>query len=198
MAEVKDTPKPAAEGPKGPTKDVARTVPAQAPASETMPWSPFTFMRRFAEEMDRLFEDFGVGVGWRLPSAVTRGRELLKRETGLISADWSPRIDIQQREGELRVHADLPGLTKDDVKVDVTDDMLTIRGERKHEKKEEHEGYAYSECSYGSFYRAIPLPEGADPSKATAEFRNGVLEVTIPAPSRQEPKSHRVEVREGK
>ena len=72
--------------------------------------------------------------------------------------------------------------------------MLTIQGERKHEKKEEREGYCYSECSYGSFYRAIPLPEGAEASKATADFHNGVLEVTVPAPSRPEPKARRVEV----
>ena len=104
-----------------------------------------------------------------------------------------------QKDGNLLVRADLPGLTKEDIKVEVTDDTLTIQGERKQEKKkEEREGYSYSECSYGSFYRAIPLPEGVDPSKATAEFRNGVLEVTVPAPSHPEPKARRLEVREGK
>jgi len=198
MVEVKEAPKQTTDGAKGQTKDVARTAPAPAPAPETAHGSPFTFMRRFAEDMDRLFQDFGVGFGWHVPSAVARGRELLRRETGLIPAEWSPRVDIQQREGQLHVHADLPGLTKDDIKVDVTDDTLTIRGERKQEKKEQREGYSYSECSYGSFYRAIPLPEGAEASKTTAEFRNGVLEVTLPVPSRPESKVRRVEVREGK
>ena len=89
-------------------------------------------------------------------------------------------------------------MSKEDINVEVTDDLLTIEGERKHEEKEEPEGYWYSECSYGSFYRAIPLPEGAEVSKAAADFRKGVLEVTIPVPSRPEPKSRRLEVREGK
>ena len=96
------------------------------------------------------------------------------------------------------VRADLPGMAKDDFKVEVSDDMLTIEGERKHEKKEEREWYHYSERSYGSFYRAIPLPEGIDASKATSEFRNGVLEVTMPAPTRKEQKARRLEIREGK
>ena len=59
------------------------------------------------------------------------------------------------------VRADLPGMSKEDIKVEVTDGVITIQGERKQEKKEEREGYSYSECSYGSFYRSIPLPEGA-------------------------------------
>ena len=86
-----------------------------------------------------------------------------------------------EREGQVVVRADLPGMSKDDIKVEVSDGLLTIQGERKNEKKEEREGYCYSECSFGTFYRAIPLPEGAEASKATADFRNGVLEVTVPA-----------------
>jgi HSP20 family protein len=148
--------------------------------------------------MDRLFEDFGAGVGLHLPRALTRGREFLRRETGLVPAEWSPRVDILEKNGNLLIRADLPGLSKDDVKVEVTDDAVTIQGERRHERKEEREGYHYSECSYGRFHRAIPLPEGANASKATAEFRNGVLEVTIPMPQRPEPKTRRLEIHESK
>ena len=82
--------------------------------------------------------------------------------------------------------------------MEISDDQLTIQGERKLDKKEEREGYRYCECSYGSFYRTIPLPEGIDTAKATADFRNGVLEVTVPGPSRPKPKARPVEVREGK
>ncbi len=195
MAEVNEAPQPTTEGAKEQRADIARTAPPAA--SPALPASPFGFMRRFAEEMDHLVEDFGLGFGWHLPRALTRGRELLRRETGLIPAEWSPRVDIGQKDGNLVVRADLPGLSKDDIKVDITEDALTIQGERKQEKKEEREGYSYSECSYGSFYRAIPLPEGADASKATAEFRNGVLEVVVPAPARPESKARRLEVREG-
>jgi len=155
-------------------------------------------MRRFAEEMDQLFENFGLQTGWRMPSLLTRGHELLRREAGFAPGDWSPRIDVLERDGQFVVHADLPGLTKDDVKVDVTDDVVTIQGERKHHKKEEREGYCYSECSYGSFFRTIPLPAGAEAAKAQAQFNNGVLEITMPAPKQGAPKARRLEVREGK
>ena len=96
------------------------------------------------------------------------------------------------------IRADLPGLSKEDVKVEIADGVITIEGERKQEKKEEREGYFYSECGYGSFYRAIPIPEGAEASQATAEFRQGVLEVTVPVPSRPESKARRLEVLEVK
>jgi HSP20 family protein len=151
-------------------------------------------MRRFAEEMDRLFEDFGVGFGLHAPKFLTRGHELLRREAGLIPAEWSPRIDVHCRDGKLMLRADLPGLRKDDIKVEITPDALTIQGERRHEKKEEREGAFYNECSYGSFYRCIPLPEGVDAAKATADFTNGVLEIAMPAPGRTEPKARKLEI----
>ena len=87
-------------------------------------------------------------------------------------------------------------MTKDDIKVEVTDEMLTIQGQRKQEKEEKREGYYYGERAYGSFYRAIPLPEGTEPAKATAEIHNGVLEVTMPAPEEPEKKSRLLEVQE--
>ena len=113
-------------------------------------------MRHFAEDMDRLFDEFGM----RLPSFFGRGRELLRREVGLIPAEWSPRVEIREQGGQVLVRADLPGLAKDDIQVEMTHELLTIRGERKQEKKEEREGYAYSECSYGSFYRGHSAARG--------------------------------------
>jgi len=195
MAEVKEAPRPKTENGLGQTKDIAPRTTA-APMKAT--GSPFTYMRRFAEEMDHLFENFGLQTGFRLPSFLTRGHELLRREAGFIPGEWSPQIDVLEREGQFAVRVDLPGLFKEDVKVDVTDDVLTIHGERKQQKKEEREGYCYSECSYGSFYRAIPLPAGADVSKATAHFHNGVLEIAMPAPTHGGKKARRLEVREGK
>ena len=195
MAEVKEAPKPKTENAPGQARDIAPRT-STAPAKSI--GSPFTLMRRFAEDMDHLFEDFGLESGWHLPRFLSRGRELLRREVGFVPAEWSPRIDVLEREGQFVVRADLPGLSRDDIKVEVSDDLITLQGERKHEKKEEREGYCYSECSFGSFYRTIPLPESADASKATADFRNGVLEITVPAPSRPQPKARRLEVREGK
>jgi len=195
MAEVKEAPKPKTENGPAQTREVAPRT-SSAPMRSNV--SPFVLMRRFAREMDHLFEDFGLESGLHLPRFLSRGRELLRREAGFVPAEWSPQIDVLEREGKFVVRADVRGLSKDDIKVEVSDNLLTITGERKHEEKEEREGYCYSERSYGSFYRTIPLPEGADASKATADFSKGVLEVTVPAPSRPEPKARRLEVREGK
>jgi HSP20 family protein len=195
MAEVKEAPKPKTESGPGQAKDIA---PCTATAPLMAAGSPVAIMRRFAREMDRLFEDFGLESGLRVPRFLSRGRELLRREAGFVPAEWAPRVDVLEREEQFVIRADLPGMSKEDIKVEVSDDVLTIQGERKHEEKEEREGYYYNERSYGSFYRAIPLPEGADASKATADFRKGVLEVSVPAPSRRESKARRLEVREGK
>ena len=177
---------------------VKSTAPSGSTALRRAMDSPFTLIRRFADEMDRLFEDFGGGFGLRMPSLLTRGHEPFRRESRLVPAEWSPRVDILERDGQFVVRADLPGLTKEDIKVELTENLLTLQGERKQEKKEEREGYYYNERFQGSFYRAIPLPEGIDASKATAEFRNGVLEVVMPAPARPESKARRLEINEGK
>jgi HSP20 family protein len=156
--------------------------------------SPFTFMRRFSEEMDRLFEDFRVGGGFLAPS-FGRGLERLGE---LERSAWSPQVEVFERGGQLVVRADLPGMTRDDIDVDITDDALVLRGERKSEREEDEEGYYRTERSYGSFYRQIPLPEGASAENAAATFRNGVLEITMPAPERAEqPQRRRLEIREG-
>jgi len=190
MSAVKEAPKAT----NGPAQEKEIT-----PRKSVLPgrWygSPFATMRRFAEEMDRAFEEFGLGSRFHFPSMFTRGRELLRRETGMIPAEWSPRVEVLEKEGYFVVRAELPGLTKDDVKAEIMENVLTITGERKQEKKEEHEGYSYSECSYCSFYRAIPLPEGVEVAKATADCKNGVLEVTIPVVTPPQPKTRRLEVR---
>ena len=132
--------------------------------------SPFSVVKRFGEEMDRLFGDFGLDRNW-IPPALT----------GEAGRTWTPQVEIFERDGELVVRADLPGLKKEDVKVELTDEGLTIEGERRSEHEENGEGYYRSERNYGNFYRRVPLPEGVDPDDATAKFHDGVLEVTMPA-----------------
>lgn len=141
--------------------------------------NPFSLMRRFSNEMDRLFEGFGF-----------RPRFF---ETPVETALWAPNVEVLEKEGKLLVRADLPGLTKDDVKVGVTDDVLTLEGERKQEKEEKREGYFRSERSYGAFYRAIPLPEGVKADGIVANFKNGVLEVAMPL-VKEEKKVKKIEV----
>jgi HSP20 family protein len=92
------------------------------------------------------------------------------------------------------VRADLPGLKKEDVNIELTDDSLAIEGERREEREEDREGYYRSERTYGSFHRVVPLPEGAIPETAKATFNNGVLEVVLQAPPREVSRKRRVEI----
>lgn len=154
---------------------------------------PFRMLERMADEMDRLFEDFGVGRSWLTPRF---GRGWLRPRRSELE-EWTPDIEMFSRNNELVVRADLPGLTKDDVKVDITDDRLTIQGERKREHEEEKGGVYRCERSYGSFYREIPLPEGAITEQAKATFKDGVLEVTMPAPPEHVRRGRRLEITEG-
>ncbi|HKT78954.1 MAG TPA: Hsp20/alpha crystallin family protein [Vicinamibacterales bacterium] len=146
--------------------------------------SPFSMLDRFADEVDRMFSDFGLGRGWRRPGAMSQ------------SMAWMPQVEVSQRNNEFVVRADLPGLKKEDVKVDVTDEALTIQGERRREHEEERSGVYRSERSYGSFYRTIPLPEGAITEQAKATFKDGVLEVIMPAPPEQVNRGRRLEISE--
>lgn len=91
-----------------------------------------------------------------------------------------PRTDIAETDSLLEVSVELPGIDRQDVDISLTDNTLTIKGEKKSEREENKKGYHLSERSYGSFYRSIPLPSGVDTDKANAEFKNGVLTVTLP------------------
>ncbi len=107
---------------------------------------------------------------------------------------WTPQIETFQRGDQFVVRADLPGLKKEDVDIELTEDSLTIEGERREEREEDREGYYRSERSYGSFYRIVPLPEGAITESAKATFNNGVLEVTIQAPPKEVSRKRRLEI----
>jgi HSP20 family protein len=143
---------------------------AQPPARhESAAVSPFRTLERFADEVTRIFDDFGLGRAWsRVPAA-----------SDLLA--WAPRVDITQHNDELLIRADLPGLEKDDVKVNVTEDAVTIHGERHRAQEEERDGVYRTERNYGTFYRTIPLPVGTVTDQAKASFKNGVLEIRMPA-----------------
>jgi HSP20 family protein len=136
---------------------------------------PFSMMRR-------LMEDFGFGGGLLAP-AIGLDREL-----------WTPQIEVFERDGKLIVSTDLPGLKKDDVRVEVKDNVLTIEGERRDEHRDEQG--RWSERTYGRFYRSIALPEGVNADSASATFNNGVLEITLDAPQRNQQRGRQIEVRE--
>ena len=120
--------------------------------------SPFSLFRDFADEMDRAVH----GIA------------------GTHKGAWSPTVDVRHCAGNLVINAELPGLKKDEVKVELTDDAVVIQGERNQEHSEDHEGYHRWERNYGKFYRSIPLPEGAKTDEIKAELQDGVLKVSIP------------------
>jgi HSP20 family protein len=163
MSEVK-VEKQNVPAPREASKSVMNDFFAPAFPSRFMGMSPFGIMRQFAEEMDRNF------LGG---NASQEG--------------WYPAVDVRKANGNLVVTAELPGIRKEDMKVEVKDDALIIRGERKQEQEKEEGGYRRYERRYGSFYRAIPLPQGANSEQARAELNDGVLKISIPTP---EPKAN--------
>ncbi|MDM7915637.1 MAG: Hsp20/alpha crystallin family protein [Candidatus Eisenbacteria bacterium] len=128
--------------------------------------SPFDLMRRFTEEMGRWFDGFGPRAG-----AMRSGR---------AAVSWAPPVEILERDNHLLVRAELPGMKKEDVKVEVREGDLVIHGERRREHEERREGMVQSEWSYGEFYRRLPLPDDVDASQANGRFHDGILEISLP------------------
>jgi HSP20 family protein len=162
--------------------------------------SPFELMQRMSDDMDRLFEQFGFGrMGLGLGATVGSllGSDLADRSQRLSSGQtfWAPQVETMRRGDRFVVRADLPGINKDDVNVEVDNDVLSISGERRSEQRDEREGFFRSERSYGSFYRAIPLPEAVSADQVEAKFNDGVLEISLPAPKRAERKTRKIPIR---
>jgi len=142
------------------------------------------------EDMDRLFEDFALGRGLRSFGNIER--DLWSGATS--QGAWTPQVETFRRGDKLVVRADLPGLKKEDVNVEVDDGMLTISGERSEEHEDNRDDYYRSERSYGQFFRSIPLPEGVTGEQCDATFKDGVLEVTMPKPA-ETSKRRRIDVK---
>ena len=169
-------------------KDEKEKMELERTAPET---SPFRMMRRFTKDMERLFEGF---PGFGFPTFFRNDfRPFL---TEFDNMEWLPQLEVLHKNEQFIVRADLPGLTKDDVVIELTNDILTIRGERKAETEEKREGFFRTERMYGSFYRQVPLPEGVKTENAMATFTNGVLEITIPAATKVEPELRKLEIKE--
>ena len=147
---------------------------------------PFALMREMASDFDRMFGES--------PRPFFRWPSLRRRATSEIG--WYPEIDVFEKDNRLVTKIDLPGMKKDDVKVEVTDGQLAISGERKREVEEKGEELYRCERECGSFYRSVPLPEGAKIEDVKATFTDGVLEVSVPLPAKPEAKVRRVEIQE--
>jgi HSP20 family protein len=135
---------------------------------------PFDDFRKFEEMMNRMFESFlGRPTSRRLLSSGERG-------TVVPSEYREPFIDVMEKDKEIIAIAEMPGLEKKDIKINVTEDMLEISAETKQEEKKEEKGYVYRERRSGSYYRAISLPSPVDPDNSKATYENGVLEIKMP------------------
>lgn len=146
-----------------------------------MRWDPFGEMLRMQRDMDRIFS--------RMGTAETRGAETA------AAVAWMPKIDVKSKGDDIVVHVELPGIDPDEVDIEVTDGVLTIKGERKAEEEREDEGWIIRESSYGSFERSMVLPEGVDPGSISAEYTDGILEVHVPkALEAAKPKTTKVSV----
>jgi HSP20 family protein len=142
-------------------------------------WDPTREIDSLQSEFNRLFDSF-LGNGGR---ADVRARR------------WVPAMDLVETADSLVLKADLPGLSKDDVSIEVKDGVLTVSGERKAEHEEKADGYYRVERAFGSFSRSLALPQGIDAGGIDADFTDGVLEVRIPKPEERKP--HRVEIGAG-
>ena len=134
-------------------------------------WDDF---RRFEEMMNRIFEDFRGRPSRRLMLPSGESGEILPAESR------QPFIDVIETEKEVIATAEMPGLEKQDIKINLTEDRLEISAETKHEEKKEEKGYLYRERRSGSYYRAISLPSPVDPDNSKASYKNGVLEIKMP------------------
>jgi HSP20 family protein len=139
-------------------------------------WEPFRELVSMRDDMDRLF---GTFFGSNVDN---------------LEKYWKPAIDIEENNGNLMVTVEIPGMTKNDIKVSVQDDVLTISGERKRENENKDKMFHRIERSYGEFHRMIRLPATVDADKVKAVYKDGVLQVTLPKPDSLKPKNIDVEI----
>jgi HSP20 family protein len=136
-------------------------------------WRPFRDMMSIQDEMNKLFDDF-------------LGRPLMRTEWS--EGVWNPSVDISETKDNVVIKAEMPGLNKEDFKISMQDNMLTLIGEKKQEKKEKETNYHRVERSYGAFSRSFALPTSVKSDKIKATYKDGVLSITLPKTEEVKPK----------
>jgi HSP20 family protein len=130
--------------------------------------------------MNNLFDSFFSG--WPEP------------RRGLLEGEWAPSVDVAETNGDITVTAELPGVKQEEVEISITDDVLTLKGEKKEEKEVKEKNYHRIERSYGSFQRSIGLPTGVQADKAKATYKDGILSITVPKVEEAKPKQIKIDV----
>jgi HSP20 family protein len=142
-------------------------------------WEPQRRFRPFYRDTDKFFNEFGWGQ---------------EQTEGLDEASWAPKVDIYETKDNYVLNAELPGLKKEDISIDLNDNTLTLKGERKFEEKVEKDNYVRVERSYGSFTRSFVLSDNVNAESVTANYKDGMLEVTLPKKEEAKPKEIKVEI----
>ncbi|MGH8292171.1 MAG: Hsp20/alpha crystallin family protein [Gammaproteobacteria bacterium] len=136
-------------------------------------YEPWGFVNQLHGEINRLFD---------------RGYADQDRESGLTASDWIPAVDIKEEDNRFLIHADVPGVDPKDIEITMEDGILTLKGERKSETREERDGYHRVERTGGQFFRRFTLPDTADAEGVSAKGVNGVLEISIPKQPKAQPR----------
>lgn len=145
-----------------------------------MKWEPFKDLLSLQDRVNRFFDEFFPRRG---------GLE----EEGLVRGSWSPAVDIYETDSDVVLKAELPGMKQDDIRLEIRENVLTLKGERKQESELQTDNYHRLERSYGAFQRTFTLPGAIQQDKVTAKFKDGVLEVVIPKAEAAKPKSIKIE-----
>jgi HSP20 family protein len=162
---------------------IKNLLPAVRPSAGRDDDHPFYSLQR---QMNSLFDDFFSGFDLA-PRALGSG----------AFGVFTPSIDVKESDNDFTIRAELPGVEEKDIEVTVTNDAVTIRGEKKEEKEDKGKNYYYMERSYGSFNRVIPLAVETDANKAQASFKNGVLNITLPKSASAKAKGTKVPIKAG-
>jgi HSP20 family protein len=143
---------------------------------------PLEAMWQMSRDMDRLMSVFGMPL-------------LGSNDSWPAATFWSPRVDVEQKGDAIVIRADLPGVRKEDIRVEATEEGVTILGERREEREEgsDEQGYKAIERSYGSFFRTVPLPQKVNLEKLTAKMQDGVLQITVPLDESARPRRIQIE-----
>jgi HSP20 family protein len=143
-------------------------------------WDPFREMSSLQERMNRLMTDFRTRTPWT--------------EEEMAQGSWVPAVDIYETKEAIVLNVELPGVTKDEISLEVKDSTLTLKGEKKLEKDVKEENYHRMERTYGSFMRSFTLPSTVQQEKVKARFKDGILEISIPKAEEARPKQIKVDV----
>ncbi len=137
-------------------------------------WDPFRDLNILQDRMNRLFEDAGRGIR--------------RSDEPASTTIWSPAVDIYETEGEIVVQAELPGMDRKDISLNLENNVLTIRGDRQFKKETKEDNYHRIERSYGGFSRSFSIPTTVDEDKIRADYKDGVLRIALPKKEQAKPK----------